>query len=173
MPMLVIDLEQAVRNGTDLSNGDFRGGIYQSCYLERGRFHKSDFRDVDLEGGSLEGADFSGANLQGADLARADLDRVNFRGAILVNAILTDASILETDFTSCIGVVDAGIDPRDYRFIGVWHDVGGWRIKAGCRWFSLEAARDHWGPNGRDNDDALERVEKIAATPAPVLPNTD
>jgi antitoxin (DNA-binding transcriptional repressor) of toxin-antitoxin stability system len=59
---------------------------------------------------------------------------------------------------------DAGEDPRGYRFRGC-PTRDGWQVQAGCRWFPLARAREHW----RDNPDALARVERIAAAPLPPM----
>ena len=77
-------------------------------------------------------------NLQGLDLHRAYLSGANLSGA--KNAI------------------DLGDDPRGYRFIAVAH-ADGWRIKAGCRWFTVDEALAHWA----NNPDALARV-RIASS---------
>lgn len=57
----------------------------------------------------------------------------------------------------------AGKDSRGYEFHGV-NICGQWRVVAGCRNFSLDEARKHWGPGGySDRADCLALVEKIAA----------
>jgi hypothetical protein len=40
-------------------------------------------------------------------------------------------------------------DPRFYEWIAVSHKDG-WRIKSGCRWFTLQEAFDHWTSPGYD-----------------------
>lgn len=73
-----------------------------------------------------------------ANLSRADLSRAN--------------------------LIDGGQDRRGYRFVGApWGD--GVRIAAGCRWFTLSAARAHWRDNvqSRNAAECLARVEFIAA----------
>jgi len=76
---------------------------------------------------------FSGADLFGADLYGADLFGADLRGA----------------------------DLRGFRFVGVQH-ADGWRVKAGCRWFTVPEAIEHW--TAKDNKDALRRVRLIAET---------
>ena len=78
----------------------------------------------------------AGANLRGANLSMA-----NLAGAYLSGANL----------------IDAGQDSRGYRFIGV--PTNGLHIMAGCRWFTLDEAREHW----QDNPEAGNKVAAIAA----------
>jgi hypothetical protein len=95
------------------------------------------------EGGArafLTDADLRGADLTGADLRGADLRNANLRGAI--------------------GYLCLGYDPRGYHFRAVKH-ANGWRISAGCRWFTVPEAVDHWTANG--NRDALARVAIVEA----------
>ena len=60
-------------------------------------------------------------------------------------------------------LIDGGKDSRGYYFTGMLV-AGEWRIRAGCRDFSLEEAREHWGARSASNrPDCLALVEKIAA----------
>ena len=60
-------------------------------------------------------------------------------------------------------LIDGGKDSRGYYFTGMLV-AGKWRIRAGCRDFSLEKAREHWGACGEsDRPDCLALVKKIAA----------
>ena len=118
---------------------------------------------ANLPGANLSGADLSGANLSGADLFGADLSGANLRGANLSGANLSGANLSHANLSGAnlsraTGVVDAGTDPRGYRFIGVRHDDG-WRIAAGCRWFTILEAKAHW----KNNPDALARLNVIEA----------
>ena len=84
----------------------------------------------------LSGADLSGANLRGANLYSANLSGANLSGAT--------------------GYVDLGTDSRGYHFRAVaWED--GWRINAGCRWFTVTKAKRHWSKM-HPNKEALARV---------------
>jgi hypothetical protein len=57
--------------------------------------------------------------------------------------------------------VCGGVDSRGYLFEGVRLREQ-WRIVAGCRNFSIDDARKHWGPNGCSNrKDCLALVEII------------
>lgn len=92
---------------------------------------------ADLRGADLHGADLSNACLSGADLNSADLRSANLRGAF--------------------GTICAGYDPRGFRFTGHAIANGELRILAGCRWFTMREAVEHWQSNG----DALARVDVI------------
>lgn len=155
------DIEQWVRNGHDLAAGDFRAADLSHNVLSGGKFTGADFTGVDLSYASLRGTDFTDAKLTGANLYCCDLNTTIVAGADLTGTYLSDAGIEETDFTGCKGIVDAGTDPRGYRFIGVAGEDGAWMVKAGCRWFTLDEARAHWGH--KSNDDAMDRVERIVA----------
>ena len=85
---------------------------------------------------------------------RADLSRANLFGADLFHANLFHANLFHA-----IGIIDAGQDPRGYRFVGVRQGES-MRIYAGCRDFTIEEAERHWTEAG--NKDALIRVSLIA-----------
>ena len=60
-------------------------------------------------------------------------------------------------------IISAGEDSRGYTFAAVLQD-GEWRIRAGCRDFSIDEALEHWGPDGEsDNPECLALVEKLKA----------
>ena len=60
-------------------------------------------------------------------------------------------------------IISAGVDVRGYWFAAIRQD-GEWRIRAGCRDFSVEEALSHWGPGSKsDRPDCLALVEKIVA----------
>jgi hypothetical protein len=131
-----------------------------------------DLAGVSFDGISLKGADLTGCDLSRADLRHCDLSGANLEqaslnatdlgGARLFNAIMSEADIDNTlGLCLAAGVIDAGFDPRGYRFIGINHDDG-WRVKAGCRWFTMAEAERHW--SRKENDDALARLNVIKAT---------
>jgi uncharacterized protein YjbI with pentapeptide repeats len=158
------DIEKWVREGTNLANGDFTEAKLDSHRLQNGQFAGSDFSGAGLSHSDLTDANLTGAKLIGAFLYSCHLNGANFTDADLTNADLQNSSLEEAIFDDCKGIVDAGIDPRGYRFIGVKTDAdqtGGWMIKAGCRWFTVDEAKEHWGPGGRNNRDALARVVAI------------
>jgi len=99
----------------------------------------------------LAGANLAGANLTYADLAGADLTNAYLAGAKLARADLTYANLAGT-----VGIVGAGHDPRGYEFFAVKQDDG-WKVKAGCRWFTFPEAEAHW----KNNLDASARVNLL------------
>ncbi len=125
--------------------------------LSRAYLSRANLSGANLSGADLRGADLSGADLRGADLSGADLRRAYLRGAYLSGA-------------DGIAMLDMS-DPREYQPIAVqWAD--GWRIGSGCRWFTVDDALKHWGPdyNGdRDTGDrylrAINALQDKGATP--------
>jgi hypothetical protein len=60
-------------------------------------------------------------------------------------------------------LVNGGADSRGYWFTGM-HINGEWRIRAGCRDFTIDRSLRHWGSGGQsDRPDCLALVEKIIA----------
>jgi len=112
-------------------------------------------------GANLRGANLSMANLAGAYLSGAYLSMANLSGADLSGADLSGADLsmanLAGAYLSGANLIDAGQDSRGYRFIGV--PTNGLHIMAGCRWFTLDEAREHW----QDNPEAGNKVAAIAA----------
>ena len=113
---------------------------------------------------NLRGADLHGCDLSGADLRNADLRNADLRNADLSNADLSDAYLQGCIWGNDKSVVSLGTDPRGYDFIAIRHDDG-WRIKAGCRWFTLPEAIAHW--TASNNRDALARLAILDAHPLP------
>lgn len=111
---------------------------------------RADLREVKLRGANLYRADLRGANLRGANLRRADLGGADLR----------EVKLREANLSGAINAVCLGYDQRGYRFVGIRHD-GGWCISAGCRWFTMPQAIEHWTDKG--NKDALARVAILQA----------
>lgn len=82
---------------------------------------------------------------------RAVRERANLTGAELAGANLTGANLAGAT------LIDAGQESRGYRFVGVPTD--GVRILAGCRWFTVTEAREHWS----GNPEALAKASLIEA----------
>ncbi len=60
-------------------------------------------------------------------------------------------------------LINGGVESRGYYFTGILVD-GEWRIRAGCRDFTIEQSLTHWGSGGRSNrPDCLALVNKIKA----------
>ena len=97
------------------------------------------------QGGSR--ANLSGANLRGANLSRADLI-----GADLGGADLRDANLSGADLRGAVGILRGPWLDGYEVFLVRWPD--GPRYKAGCRWFTIEKSREHWGKQEGRTDDA-------------------
>ena len=82
----------------------------------------ADLSYADLRGANLRGADLRGANLSGADLRGA-----NLRGA---------------DLSNVVRILRVGPTQDGYEFFGVGGET--LMIRAGCRWFTYEEAKEHW-----------------------------
>jgi len=66
---------------------------------------------------------------------------------------------------NCAGLtdyIDGGENPRGYKVFGT-KIRGQWRIMAGCRNFSPEDARKHWGSGARKHAGCLAVAEKVIA----------
>jgi hypothetical protein len=124
------NLEDAVFDQVVLRRADFHEAI-----LNRTRFKEADLRDADFKKASLVLAEFTGANLVDASLYRADLTNADFFGANLAGTYLDNAILGNaTGVRAFYGIAEWG--PL-YVFSEKW-------IKCGCRWFTLEEAKEHW-----------------------------
>jgi hypothetical protein len=108
---------------------------------------------ADLRRADLECANLSGANLGGADLRDADLTGVNLRGAYLGGAdlrraYLGGADLRDADLTG-VDLIGADLEcAKNYysfialdtskRIVHCVKDEGGWMVKAGCFWGTLD-----------------------------------
>ena len=121
---------------------------------------------ADLAGAYLAGADLAGADLAGADLARADLARADLAGANLAGANLAGANLAGAYLARALikGEVVARLfasvqrleDP--YTFHAFELEVGGVKIMAGCRWFTLSEFTDHVAAEYPDTPKAAETL---------------
>jgi uncharacterized protein YjbI with pentapeptide repeats len=106
----------------------------------------------------LSGADLSYANLSGANLSGADLSAATLSGADLLGVKLGGKGQVKLATRS---------DGFDFRLIDCAD--GEWRVMAGCRWFTLAKAWEHWEstrnntPLGEETFDILVMFEHHAA----------
>lgn len=113
---------------------------------DRANLNGVDLREADLSVANLSVANLSGADLSEADLSGANLNGADLSGADLSGADLSVANLNGVDLSEAKGVILLPV--QDYRGYSWPHAIqtdGGWRIRAGCRFFSLEEARMHWG----------------------------
>lgn len=85
---------------------------------------------------AVEAAVRDRTNLSGADFTGADFSGVHFTGVDFTGA----------DFTGAIGIIRMGPIDGWEMFAVRWPD--GPRIKAGCRWFTVNEAREWWEKGG-------------------------
>lgn len=108
---------------------------------------KANLSRANLSKANLLGADLRGADLRGANLNRADIHEADFSGAKRGNCTLNSlrATILCSDGCTFF----------------LWDTKQGWRIDAGCHWFTFEEAETHWKaarkgtPLGKETMDIL------------------
>jgi len=131
------DLRGANLHGADLRDADLRGADLRGAELRWAELHGTDLRWADLRGAILRWANLRWTELHGADLREADLRWADLRG---------------TDLRGAKGIILLPVqDARGYAFCHATETESGWRIRAGCRDFSIPEAREHWGP-GYDGD---------------------
>jgi uncharacterized protein YjbI with pentapeptide repeats len=96
------------------------------------------------------GADLSGAYLSGADLSGADLS-----GAYLSGAYLSGAKINGEPVTRCFARI---MRDDGYGFLAFTLEVGGVKIMAGCRWFTVAEFRAHVARDYPGSEKATETL---------------
>ena len=124
----------------------------------------ADLSDADMFMADLRDADLRGADLRNADLSWANLSRADLRDADLRGADLREANLSGTQ--GIIARVWRTNDP--YEFIAVRQGQG-YRIKAGCRWFTDTEFRDHVAaeyPHTPKAEETLAILDFIAARAA-------
>ena len=103
---------------------------------------------VNLRLANLIHANLSGANLSGANLSDANLSDANLSGAKIRRGVTLNRA-----------PVRRAVRVDGYEFF-LLDTSDGWRVMAGCRWFTFEEARAHWSQPRGDyqhlNDEALD-----------------
>lgn len=115
----------------DLSHFDLTGIQMPGCRLVR-----ADLRGTILRDANLEGCAFGGARMHDCDLTNANID---------------DVDLSDTESGYIHGIISLG-ELDGWRVYGYRKSDGHLRIRAGCRNFSLEDAREHW----EERDDRKE-----------------
>ena len=137
----------------NLSRANLSGANLSDAYLSDADLSRANLSRSNLSRANLSGADLSRANLSDADLSDADLSRAYLSGANLFGTNLFGASI-----------IDAGQDSRGYRFIANMFN-GSTHVMAGCRWFTVSQALEHWAAahqyNPKLHAECLAKVELI------------
>lgn len=101
---------------------------------------------ANLEGANLRGANLKFANLYGADLRGANLEGINMGYANLEGAK---------------GTIKVGTSSDGYDFFGVKHSNGVF-VKAGCRWFTVGEAKEHWMETRKNTPLGEERLKFVS-----------
>ena len=122
-------VEIAVKSGANLRGAN----------LEDADLWDADLRNANLLDANLRDANLRGANLWGANLECADLRGADLRGANLECANLRDAK----NIVCLSGSTGYGYERFVYLYEGVLH------IKSGCRNFTYEEAKAHWGKGSK------------------------
>ena len=108
----------------------------------------ANLRNADLRYANLSDADLRCANLYGANLRNAKLRNAKLRNAKLRNAKLRDADLRNANLSYAKHIsdriIDGGLRSDGYRFYLTRTEPGEWRIKAGCRNFTVAVAKVHW-----------------------------
>jgi len=118
---------------------------------ERANLRGANLRGINLRHADLRDADLSYSDLRGVDLSYSDLRGANLSGADLSGASLSGANLSYADlrYVYLCGAKSFRFlpvqDPRGYSFAHAIETGEGWRVRAGCRDFSIEEALDHWG----------------------------
>jgi len=107
---------------------------------------------ANLDGANLDGANLARAYLARAYLARAYLATANLAGANLAWANLAGANLARANLdgakiaegiTASAGPARRATRADSHEFF-LWPTDAGWRVKAGCRFFTLNEAWQHW-----------------------------
>ena len=121
--------------------------LCESNYLYQDlTFDGCDYRDYEFEDDikfsdcHFDHVDFRGARL-GCHFQNCIFEFCDFTGA---NMQL--ATTLTSVFEHCVGILRLPVgDERGYDCMAVRTKDGFWKILAGCRWYSINEALQHWG----------------------------
>ena len=155
------DLRCAVLRGVNLRDANLRGAVLWGADLRGADLQGADLWGADLRRAYLWGADLRGVNLQGADLRDANLQGANLKGANLQGADLRDADLQGADLrdekiTRLVGRVVRLTE--NHEFFAFEMEAGGYKILAGCRWFSDAEFRAHVAAEYPGTDKATETL---------------
>jgi hypothetical protein len=92
-------------------------------------------------------ANLAGANLAGANLAGANLAGANLAGANQISS----------------RIINGGLRSDGYRFLLTRTEPGAWRIKAGCRNFTVDDGLKHWSDTRPEGESLGDETRLIVA----------
>lgn len=157
LPQILRDMHEADIDISLLTLADtnLAGALLSHC----------DLAGADLSNCNFNNADLRHANLRGCDLHDSVFDGTRMTGADITDANLDDVNLGHTDSRYVIGLIL--LDELNDYF--VWAYPRGkekfLRIRAGCRDFSLQEAREHWSYDEKGTKPAAGREEIFAALP--------
>jgi uncharacterized protein YjbI with pentapeptide repeats len=138
-----------------------------------GNLSYADLRGANLRGANLRGAYLGGADLGGADLSEADLVWANLSGAYLRGADLSEADLrganLRGTYLRGTCVIDIGQRSDGFQFYLQLREDDEPLVLAGCRYFRLSKAREHWAKTrggsqlGDESQALLDHGERLAS----------
>ena len=138
---LGLAVKWGLANKANLTRADLTG-----ANLTRANLAGADLAGANLAGAYLTGAYLTGADLTGADLTGAYLTRANLAGALIKDEVVARL------FASVQRLEDL------YTFHAFELEVGGVKIMAGCRWFTLSEFTDHVAAEYPDTPKAAETL---------------
>ena len=131
----------ALMNGGTLSGANLSGAD-----LRWADWRGADLRGVDLRWTDLRASILTGSDMRGASLSWADLSGAILIGADLSGASLRWASLIRADLSGAKGFHLLPVqDVRGFTFPHAIQTDAGWRVRVGCRDFSIPEALAHWG----------------------------
>jgi hypothetical protein len=134
--------------GASLADANLAGANLARADLADASLARAYLAGANLAGASLADANLAGANLARADLADASLARAYLAGANLAGAYLARANLAGAKWSDGIVLQRRGL-AKDcsrsdgYQFL-LLDSNQGWRVQAGCRFFTLPEAWRHW-----------------------------
>ena len=131
-------------------------GLANKANLAGANLAGANLTRANLARADLTRADLTRANLAGADLTRANLAGAYLAGAYLAGAYLAGALIKDEVVARLFASVQRLEDP--YTFHAFELEVGGVKIMAGCRWFTLSEFTDHVAAEYPDTPKAAETL---------------
>ena len=141
------NLRSADLCGADLSDASLSDASLRGANLSCANLHSANLRSADLCGADLCGADLSDASLSDADLCYADLSYADLHGADNISD----------------RVIDGGLRSDGYRFLLTRTEPDAWRIKAGCRNFTVDEGLEHWRRTRPEGDALGDETRLIIA----------
>jgi hypothetical protein len=179
------NLADANLAGANLVDANLAGANLARANLARANLVDANLAGANLADANLAGANLVDANLAGANLARANLARANLagaylagaylKGACLAGAYLTRANLADANLARAnlaganlaganqisSRIIDGGLRSDGYRFLLTRTEPGAWRIKAGCRNFTVDDGLKHWSdtrPKGESLGDETRLI---------------